>query len=391
MKRILLVNKSFEIGGIQSSMINMANELSNRYQVDLFLYNPTGILKERLNEKVNVLTPSWRFRAIGTPFSQLVGEGDIKCIVYKVFAVLWCKLFDNVLPINLAMKHQEKLIGYDLAIAYHQEQRKNALVSGFSRVVDQCVEARRKAAWMHFDGKTIDLDSRFNNPYYEKMDKIVFVSRSLMENYTDLHSQFKDKADYCYNFMLYDAIKEKSTKQQETIYPSDGFICFSACRLSSEKGIVRAIDSLKGMFREYPDLYWYIAGDGPERPNIENAIRENQLNGRIVLLGNQSNPYPYMRNADLVLNVSYHEAAPMAFFESLAVGTPVFATRTSSADELLCDEMNSFICENSEDGIYDRFASIMTNRKRITEVKSQLTNYCASNDTSIEKIRTLME
>ena len=29
MKKILMVNKSFQLGGIQSSMINMANELSH--------------------------------------------------------------------------------------------------------------------------------------------------------------------------------------------------------------------------------------------------------------------------------------------------------------------------------------------------------------------------
>ena len=254
MKRILLVNKSFEIGGIQSSMINMANELSNHYQVDLFLYNPCGILKDRLCEKVNVLDPSWRFKALGAPLSQLFRERSVKCIAFKIFAALWCKMFDNSLPINLAIKHQPKLKGYDLAIAYHQEQRKHALVSGFARALDHCVEARKKASWMHFDSDTIDLDSSFNNPFYEKMDKVVFVSKSLRDIFVRKYSHFDQKADYCYNFMLYDAIKQKSEVTQAVPYPANAFVCFSACRLSSEKGIVRAIESLKNVFESNPEL-----------------------------------------------------------------------------------------------------------------------------------------
>lgn len=391
MKKILLVNKSFEVGGIQSSMINLANELSNYYRVDLFLYNPVGTLRERLSEKVNVIEPSWRFKALGAPLSQIVKEGSFKCIAFKLFGALWTKIFNNKLPINIAIKHQAKLTGYDLAIAYHQEQRKKAVVSGFSRVVDGCVDAKRKVAWMHFDSDTIDLDSSFNNRFYEKMDKIVFVSRSLMDNFVKKHGQFSQKADYCYNFMLYDVMKSKSEEKQLTPYPADAFICFSACRLSEEKGIVRAIRSFAEVFRNNSDLLWYIAGDGPERDNIENTIRENNLEGRIILLGNQKNPYPYMKNASLVLNVSYHEAAPMVFFESKALGTPVFATRTSSAEELLSDNVDSFICENSEEGLRDKLAWIIENKKCVQDAKLQLASYRAGNEESILKIKNLIE
>lgn len=372
-------------------MINMANELSNYYQVDLFLYNPVGTLKERLCKKVNVIQPSWRFKALGAPLSQLVKQVSVKCVAFKLFAALWTKLFDNELPINIAIKHQAKLEGYDLAIAYHQEQRKKAIVSGFSRVVDRCVDAKRKVAWMHFDSDTIDLDSEFNNRFYEKMDKVVFVSRSLMNNFVNKHSQFSKKADYCYNFMLYDVMRSKSEEVQGTPFPADAFVCFSACRLSEEKGLVRAIRSFAEVFNRNSDLFWFIAGDGPERENIERAIRENILDDRIILLGNQNNPYPYMKNADLVINVSFHEAAPMVFFESKALGTPVFATRTSSAEELLNNGVDSFVCENSEQDLRDGLDWIMNNRERVAYAKLRLATHIAGNEGSIFKIKSLVE
>ncbi len=390
MEKILFVNKSFELGGIQSSMVNMANALAKTYEVDLLIYNPEGLMKERLCPEVKVLEPSWRLRCLGMSIKDAIKTKSLKMIAFRLFATVWAKLFSNELPVDMAIKHQRKLSGYDLAIAYHQEQRKKSVISGFVRVVDRCVEAKKKAAWLHFDSNTIDLDSQFNNPFYQKMDYVVCVSRSLMENFAKAYPALGDKMDYCYNFMLYDQMKEKSLQEQSVAYPADKFVCFSACRLTEEKALVRAISALAETLKAHREIVWYIAGDGPERANIEAAIQENALHEQVVLIGNQSNPYPYVRNADLVMNVSYHEAAPMIFFESKALGTPVFATCTSSARELLNDGTEDFICENSEEGICKLFSYLAQNKQKVAAAKQNLINYQASNEQSALKIKKLI-
>lgn len=390
MKKILLVNKSLTIGGIQSSMINMANELSKYYEVHLFLYNPSGVMKDRVSERVKILEPSWRFCCLGMTVKEAIRTKNIRRIAFGIFSVVWSKLFDNTVPINMAIKHQPKMTGYDLAIAYHQEQRKKSSLSGFSRVVDRCVEAKKKAAWLHFDSNTIDLDSEYNNCFYQKMDKIVCVSKSLMEDFSKSYPELRNKMDYCYNFMLYDVIKEKGLERQGIDYPADKFICFSACRLTGEKALVRGVSAIAEVLKAHNEVVWYIAGDGVERDNIKKAIASHGLEKQIILIGNQSNPYPYMKNADLVLNVSYHEAAPMAFFESKALGTPVFATRTSSAEELLKDREDAFICDNSSEGIHDTFAWLMENKDMVHRARNNLLHFTASNDQSLLKIREYM-
>ena len=391
MKKILIVNKSFELGGIQTSMINMANTLSQHYEVHLFIYNPEGILKERLCDDVKILDSSWLFKCIGMSLKDALQTKEVKIILFRLFAALWAKLFNNILPLNLAIMHQTKMTGYDLAIAYHQEQRKKSVTSGFVRVVDKCVVAKKKVAWIHYDSNSINLDHDFNYPFYQKMDKVVCVSKSLMNNFADTYPELKKKMDYCYNFMLYDVIKEKGLEKQKVNYPLNKFVCFSACRLTEEKALVRGITALSKVMKQYKDIVWYIAGDGVERNNIENAIREHKLENQIILIGNQSNPYPYIRNANLVLNVSFHEAAPMIFFESKALGTPIFATRTASAEELIDDNKDSFICENSEVGIYERFEWIIQNKKHLQTATSYLMNYHSNNEESLLKIKNLIK
>lgn len=388
-KRILIVNLSLEVGGIQSAMINMANELSKTYDVDIFLYNNTGILKDRLCTDVNVLKTSWRFEAIGSTIKSLFKLRRFKHLFFRLFATIWTKLFNNNLPISIAIKKQKKLVGYDLAIAYHQEQRKKSVTSGFSRFVDKCVEAKKKVAWLHYDSKSIDLDSRYNNKFYAKMDKIVCVSRSLMDNFKELNQELSNKMEYCYNFMNYDKFIQKSLEEQEIKFDKNHFICFSACRLSEEKGIPRAIRAINDILKKHSDIRWYIAGGGPEKPNIEQEIKKYSLENQIILIGNQSNPYTYMKNADLVINVSYHEAAPMVYLESKALGVPMFATETSSTRELL-DENASFICENTEEGIKEKFSFVINNRAIVEKAKNNLKHYVANNEQSFAKIKELI-
>ena len=203
------------------------------------------------------------------------------------------------------------------------------------------------------------------------MDKIVLVSRSLKEKYDALYPDLQDKTDFCYNVINREELLAASAQPQAIPYPEGRVICFSACRLSEEKALVRGVRALAPVFRAHSEVMWFIAGDGEERESLQSAIQEAGLEERVVLLGQQSNPYPYMRHADLLMNVSYHEAAPMVFMEAHVLGVPVFATRTSSADELLRDGETDFICENSEEGIRERFQHLMNQPQQLHEAKKR--------------------
>ena len=390
MKKILVVNKGLAIGGIEIALANMVNTLQEQYQVDVMVFDAVGPVKDRLSPNVNLLKPSWRFQALGMPLKRALKTKSPRIIAFRLFATVWTKLFNNRLPIQMAIKYQEKLQGYDLAIAFHQEMRKHTVASGFSRFVDQCTDAKQKVAWLHYDSAVLDLDSSYNNPFYEKMDKIVCVSRSLRERFIRKFPQFTEKAVYCYNFLNFRQLYEDSLKAQEYSYPPNKKICFSASRLSGEKALDRAIICLAPLFKKHSQWMWFIAGEGPEREKIESAIQKADLQQQIILLGNQGNPYSYMRNADLLMNVSYHEAAPMVFLEAKALGVPVFATRTSSAEELLHTDCD-FICENTEEGIFGCFQMLVENPKKLQQGKEYLKGHEASNASSLTTIQNWIE
>ncbi len=390
-KKILLINNHFGVGGIETSLVNMANALCDDYDVDLLIYYPEGVIKERLNPDVRILETSLFLKAMAMNFNEALRSKNPLIILFKVFGSVWTNVFDNRFPIWIATKVQRKHKGYDLAIAYRQEPKNKHFMSGFVRVLNRCVDAKIKAAWIHIDATKYPDYIEFNKRYYRDVDKIIGVSKSVAEAYKSVNPDFADKVDYCYNFMNYDTIIEKSLEEQSVEYPNDKFICFSACRLEEkQKRVVRAVKAIAPVLREHNDVIWYIAGDGPDRTSVENAIAQEGMQDRIILLGNLSNPYPYMKNSDLVMLLSYHEAAPMVYMEAKALHVPVFSTKVLSTDEMLKDGIEDFICENSEEGIREKFRQIIENRAMVANAKEALETYISDNHLSLEKINGIL-
>ena len=96
---------------------------------------------------------------------------------------------------------------------------------------------------------------------------------------------------------------------------------------------------------ERPDLWWVLAGDGPERAALERAVAERGLD-RVVLPGYV--PYPELpaaySAADLFVHPAREERWGVSIAEALACGLPVVAShRVGAAYDLLEPGANGLI------------------------------------------------
>lgn len=372
MKKILFVDKSFAIGGIQTSMINMINTLVDYYEVHLYLYNPAGPLRNRLDDRVKIIEPTWRVQTMGMSFSECMKIGTIKQKLFRLLATIWTKIFSNRIPISIAFSHETINDEYDLAIAYHHEAEKKTLTSGFTRFIEKCVTSERRVSWIHNDCETNPIDEAFNDKYYQNVDKIICVSHIIKENFIKNHpSVLRDKVDVCYNFLDYSTVEELANEQPDIMFDKRQFNCFSACRLVPVKGFVRAIESIADILKKY-NIAWYIAGDGSEKNNISTAIKENGLEKNVILLGALKNPYSYLAQADLLILCSYFEAAPMLYSEGKYFKKPIFTTDISSSKEMLNNGEYGVICENSAEGIHKAFLELVEHREKLDLINQNL-------------------
>ncbi len=80
-----------------------------------------------------------------------------------------------------------------------------------------------------------------------------------------------------------------------------------------------------------------IIGDGPERPRLEEQIRDKQLIGPIGLMGPIPNAAEYLKAFDVFVLPSRKEGFPYTLLEAAAAGLPIVATTVGAVPEILRD------------------------------------------------------
>jgi glycosyltransferase involved in cell wall biosynthesis len=105
-------------------------------------------------------------------------------------------------------------------------------------------------------------------------------------------------------------------------------------RLSSEKDHGTLLEAMRRLRGIAPEAHLVIAGDGPERPKIEQAIRALGLAGLVTLAGQVPSAEPYYGIADVCVLSSLSEGSPNALLEAMAAGVPVAATAVGGVPEM---------------------------------------------------------
>lgn len=89
---------------------------------------------------------------------------------------------------------------------------------------------------------------------------------------------------------------------------------------------VKGFDSLLAAFGQiaavHPEWTLTILGEGPMRRTLQEQVERLGLAGRVDLHGRVTDPFPWLRSADLFVMTSLHEGFPCALCEALACGVP---------------------------------------------------------------------
>jgi glycosyltransferase involved in cell wall biosynthesis len=121
--------------------------------------------------------------------------------------------------------------------------------------------------------------------------------------------------------------------------PADAVVCFTAARLAAVKGFLYQVLAAKHLVTLVgcEKLHFVWAGDGDQRPALEQAITSAGLTGRVHLLGHRWDMADWYDAADIFVLPSDLEGMPLAIMEAMAKGLPVVATAVSGIPEELGD------------------------------------------------------
>ena len=119
-------------------------------------------------------------------------------------------------------------------------------------------------------------------------------------------------------------------------------------RLSEQKNFSLLLQSFAKVL-ESTKARLIIFGEGPLRSDLENLVKELNLQDAVLLPGVVANPYNYLNNADLFVLSSNYEGLPNALVEALACGCPVVSTDCQSGPrEILDDGKYGILVEPSD-------------------------------------------
>ena len=214
------------------------------------------------------------------------------------------------------------------------------------------------------------LYNRLLKKYYKRFDHIICQSRYMQE---DLCRNYQIPANK--TSVIHNAVSVE-TQASPVITANDAgklYKLITVGRLSEEKGIERLIHTV-GLL-SIPFQY-FIIGDGDKKNDLKSLINELRLQDKVFLLGEKTDPFKGLEDADLFLMGSYYEGFPNVLAEAGTMGIPVIAFRAPGGiGEIIEDGKNGLLVEDNDILGYasaiNRGISANFNRQQIIEVSKE--------------------
>lgn len=388
-KKILVVNHQMQLGGVCIAAKNFIENMKDDYEIEYMLAKPNGELDNRLPSEIKVSYIPYPLCVASMNRKKELKEKGNKFFLKKITILAFLKIFNSSFiakkVCNQTKRNEEY---YDIVINNDMDMEPRAF-GACHAYTKHLVKAKLKLLVCHGDFLANKYDVKFfKKEFIPVYDYIVTLSNPLKKQLVDLYPEFKNKFVVIPNFAATYDIKKLSL-EQDIKFKDDCINIISASRLTELKGIMRSLSVFKQLKNEGFKFCWYILGEGEQRPQIEEYIKTNNLDDCVKLLGLKSNPYPYMKAADILYLGSYHESYGLVLVESMILGRPVITTKTASAEEVV-DKNFGWICDNNEDGIFNAFKDIFSDSKKLKEKTKNLKDYEYDNKSIKQKYDDLI-
>ena len=148
--------------------------------------------------------------------------------------------------------------------------------------------------------------------------------------------------------------------------PDDALIVGSIGALREEKNLARLIRAMAAL----PDhVHLVLAGDGPQRPHLQETVAALDLGSRVHFTGHVTAPEALLGRFDIFAMSSDTEQMPIGLIEAMAAGLPVVATDVGDVREMVAQENRALIVPASDEpALADALAALARDLERRTRL-----------------------
>lgn len=377
MKKVLIVSDSLKTGGLEKTLIDLCDNLDYRkFQVDLYLFAEGRDLLKNLNSHVTLLQDSPYFsdvynKSVVDSLKTLIKKRKFKLAFYRIVRFLKAR-FKNKKFSGLDWYFQKQTMlrieqEYDAAIGFAE--------GSACYYVAECVKAKRKCMWVHTDIREIMSNKKLDTMAFSTADCVCTVSKNSANALKQMFPEIQEKIQIFTLPALFDYNKISELASELCEMQEENINILSVGRLVELKGFHLCPKALRNLLDGGYNVKWYIAGEGPYRNVLENLIDKYQLQKHFVLLGNQNNPYKYIKNADICVQPSSYEGLGLVIYEEKFFEKPVICTNIPSYLEMIEHSKNGMIIERNSENIHEALKILIDDK----ELRLRLGNAPAKN------------
>lgn len=261
-----------------------------------------------------------------------------KCerILYTLLAQIGCE--DIYIKKNIINhKLKEKIETYDIVIVMSEASKLRKFVS--------TLKHPKKIQWIHTD---YVLWSQYNNwtkkitkkdyKLYKKYDFIILLSEQLKKKFCKKYPQLSKKTIKIPNLINGEEILKKAQEEIKIKVNSKKLNLITIGRLEPEKSPLRILKMANYLKKQNVVFCWYLVGEGSQKEYLSREIKKEKLEQELILLGEQKNPYPLMKQCDWLILLSDYEGTPVTIDEAKVLGVSVLAKDVGGISEQLDKE-----------------------------------------------------
>ena len=358
-KDYLFAINDLNIGGAEVGMVDVVNELVRQGKsVDIVLLRKEGPLLERVSKQIHI------YEILNKDYLP------IKRKLYHFFYMLGGIFTKYVYAKTITSNYKNEIAyleGYP-AVFIAASTNPNSVKIASIRVGLKSHQLKAaKLPWGELRVKQA----------YKKMDNIYTVSDLTTKEFLEKYPFCKTKTTTIYTYFNIEDINAKSLQKCKYNFPKDKTNFLAVGRFSPQKSYDRLIEAFSAICKKHNNALLHFLGNDntKEGEKIKKLIKEKKLEDKVIIHGVDSNPYPYIKNCDILISSSLYEGFPRVINEALALKKLCIGTNVTGTKEALHDGKLGLLVDDSVDGLIEGMEKVLTNPKIYAEYEKEISKF----------------
>ena len=388
-KKVLFIIGSLQSGGVSKSMVSLLNAWdTEKYETSLLLCCKDGdVFSDYLPKNIQLIYNPVIEHVMGgfSSLKWLLAHGYfllclgvlLRLILSRMSRPLASELIARMMPVVSD-------VHYDLIVDYGGQQLLYYMVNKLS--------ATKKVSFFHSDYSKWSFYYNADRKYYPLVDHIFTISQTCVDSLKHFFPNCTDRVSIMENISSPTIIRQQSLEsigefkvQVDQMKANGNTILCTIGHICRGKGFDFAIEASDILKRNGIHFKWIFIGKVLEE-NLLKLIADKKLDDNILLVGIQSNPYPYISLSDIVVHPSRFEGKSIALDEAKILCKPIVVTNFSTVGDQFENGKNGTISEMSGKAVANAVIELINNPNLQDSYRMYLETHIIDNSSEVNKL-----